>query len=266
MLNKILLVIAILVSLGTAYVGYENHNKFVQTKDTLAATEATLKETQGILAKTQEDLKTTQETLAATEATLEKTQGELATTKTNLEKTTADLVTANQDLQKQRDEVARLTNELDAKIQEIAEITKSISGDNGEDVDPGVNPVEELQTQLAEKDALIEQLRAKSAAEATELAELREREQARAEKRVRQGLEGKILAINPAWNFVVLNVGDRNGVVNNAELLIKRSGNLIGKVRITSVEPSTAIADIVANSVPSGVSIEPGDQVIYAAE
>ena len=74
-----------------------------------------------------------------------------------------------------------------------------------------------------------------------------------------------ILAVNPAWNFVVINLGDKNGVVNNAELLVKRGKLLVGKVRITSVEPSTSIADIVANSVPSGVTITPNDQVIYQA-
>ena len=61
------------------------------------------------------------------------------------------------------------------------------------------------------------------------------------------------------WGF-----GDRNGVVNNAEMLIKRGSQLIGKVRITSVEPSTSIADIVVNSLRSGLSVQPGDTVIYA--
>jgi cell shape-determining protein MreC len=82
---------------------------------------------------------------------------------------------------------------------------------------------------------------------------------------MRNGLEGRILAVNPAWNFVVLSLGDKNGVVSNAELLVKRGTQLIGKVRVTSVEPSTSIADIVANSVPEGATISPGDDVIYQA-
>jgi hypothetical protein len=52
-------------------------------------------------------------------------------------------------------------------------------------------------------------------------------------------------------------------VVNNAELLISRGGQLIGKVRITSVEPSTSVADIVVNSVRTGLTVQPGDTVIY---
>jgi hypothetical protein len=80
---------------------------------------------------------------------------------------------------------------------------------------------------------------------------------------MRTGLEGRILAVNQAWNFVVLSLGDRNGVIGNAEMLIKRGSQLIGKVRITSVEPSTSIADIIANSVRSGLTVQPGDTVIY---
>ncbi|MEO8206512.1 MAG: hypothetical protein ABI615_10050, partial [Chthoniobacterales bacterium] len=57
--------------------------------------------------------------------------------------------------------------------------------------------------------------------------------------------------------------GDRNGVISNTEMLIKRNNQLIGKVRITSVERTTSIADIVSNSVPKGVTVQPGDKVIY---
>jgi len=41
---------------------------------------------------------------------------------------------------------------------------------------------------------------------------------------------------------------------------------LIGRVRITSVERSSAVADIIANSVPKGITILPGDKVIYKGE
>jgi cell shape-determining protein MreC len=96
-----------------------------------------------------------------------------------------------------------------------------------------------------------------------QLASLQKEKEDRAHQKMRNGLSGRVLAVNPAWNFVVLSLGDKNGVVNNAELLVKRGSQFIGKVRVTSVEPSTSIADIVANSVPQGTTISPGDNVIY---
>jgi hypothetical protein len=78
------------------------------------------------------------------------------------------------------------------------------------------------------------------------------------------GVRGTVLAVNQAYNFVVLNLGGRQGVEPNAEMLIVRDGALIGKIRVSSVEPSTAIGDIITSSLDRGVQVQPGDIVIYA--
>ena len=80
----------------------------------------------------------------------------------------------------------------------------------------------------------------------------------------RAGVHGTVLAYNQAYNFVVLNLGARNGVEPNSEMLVLRDGTLIGKIRISSVEPATAIGDIITNSLARGVQVQPGDNVIYA--
>lgn len=80
----------------------------------------------------------------------------------------------------------------------------------------------------------------------------------------RAGVHGSVLAYNQAYNFVVLNLGARNGVEPNSEMLVLRDGTLIGKIRVSSVEPATAIGDIITNSLARGVQVQPGDSVIYA--
>ena len=80
----------------------------------------------------------------------------------------------------------------------------------------------------------------------------------------RTGLRGTILAVNQAYNFVVLNLGTRHGVESNAEMLVLRDGALVGKIRISSVEPATAIGDIISGSLARGAQIQSGDNVIYA--
>jgi len=79
----------------------------------------------------------------------------------------------------------------------------------------------------------------------------------------RTGLRGTVLAVNQAYNFVVLNLGARHGVESNAEMLVLRDGALVGKIRISSVEPATAIGDIISNSLARGAQLQPGDSVIY---
>ena len=80
----------------------------------------------------------------------------------------------------------------------------------------------------------------------------------------RAGVHGTVLAYNQAYNFVVLNLGARNGVEPNSEMLVLRDGTLIGKIRISSVEPATAIGDIMNKSLARGDGVQPGDSVIYA--
>jgi hypothetical protein len=80
----------------------------------------------------------------------------------------------------------------------------------------------------------------------------------------RIGVRGTVLAVNQAYNFVVLNLGARQGLEANSEMLVLREGTLIGKIRISSVEPATAIGDIISSSLARGVQVQPGDTVIYA--
>jgi hypothetical protein len=78
------------------------------------------------------------------------------------------------------------------------------------------------------------------------------------------GIRGTVLAVNQAYNFVVLSLGGRQGVEPNSEMLVLRGGSFIGKIRISSVEPATAIGDIVTSSLARGVQVQPGDIVVYA--
>ena len=78
------------------------------------------------------------------------------------------------------------------------------------------------------------------------------------------GIRGTVLAVNQAYNFVVLSLGARQGVEPNSEMLVLRGGAFIGKIRISSVEPATAIGDIITSSLARGVQVQPGDIVVYA--
>jgi len=75
-------------------------------------------------------------------------------------------------------------------------------------------------------------------------------------------IRGTVLVVNHPYNFVVLNLGERQGVEANTEMLILRGGATIGKIRISSVETATAIGDIVRNSLARGVQVQPGDTVV----
>jgi cell shape-determining protein MreC len=58
-------------------------------------------------------------------------------------------------------------------------------------------------------------------------------------------LRGRILVVDPKWDFVVLNIGDEQGVKEDGELLVSRDGKLVAKVIVRSVQNKRCIANIV---------------------
>jgi hypothetical protein len=188
-------------------------------------------------------------------------------------------------------EKADLKGKLDASQQEIAALGQRAAGmeTNSNPSVPGASvpadnaqsgdlqsQVDDLRRQLdgaeKEKALLAEKLqdtqRPAQVKEASKAETRKKRETASVQRQGssshRAGVHGTVLAYNQAYNFVVLNLGARNGVEPNSEMLVLRDGTLIGKIRISSVEPATAIGDIMTNSLARGVQVQPGDSVIYA--
>ena len=60
-----------------------------------------------------------------------------------------------------------------------------------------------------------------------------------------EGLKGTVTAVDPKWEFVVLNVGLADGVLEHGELLINRDGKLVAKVKVTVVQRDRCIANLV---------------------
>ncbi|HEY4281959.1 MAG TPA: hypothetical protein VGM62_02770 [Chthoniobacterales bacterium] len=136
---------------------------------------------------------------------------------------------------------------------------------------PGAPSLQELQAQLDEARHQLESAERENAFLSEKIHSAQDRTSQFEEERKRRGpttnkagVRGTVLAVNQAYNFVVLNLGGRHGVEPNAEMLVIRDGTVIGKIRVSSVEPSTAIGDIITSTLARGVQVQPGDIVVYA--
>jgi hypothetical protein len=170
-------------------------------------------------------------------------------------------------------EKADLQTKLQANQTEIASLQKKIEETGGKPLEnPGAASPAELQAQLDDARRQLESAERENAFLSDKMRGTQERSgQLEEEKKRRReavgakpGVRGTVLAVNQAYNFVVLNLGGRQGVEPNAEMLVLRDGTVIGKIRVSSVEPSTAIGDIITSSLERGVQVQPGDIVIYA--
>jgi len=61
------------------------------------------------------------------------------------------------------------------------------------------------------------------------------------------GLEGKVLAADPKYDFVVLDVGSAQGVQEKGTVLVNRNSKLVAKAKIARVQQNRSIANILPN-------------------
>ncbi len=74
-------------------------------------------------------------------------------------------------------------------------------------------------------------------------------------------LKTTIKTVYSTWGFVTLNGGDVQGVVPGSTLDVIRDGEVVAKLKVTTVEPNRAAADILTESVDSEIYLRSGDVV-----
>ena len=266
-MTKALLAACIALSLGAAVLGYLNRSTLLDTRTKLEDTSNQLAGTQKKLEAANKDIEGKKTEIASLNSEKEKLTADLGEANTNLQSARTELTAANEKattLQSEVDEKTAKVTELEAKVAE--QETQLAGGGGTPGAAGGGADLTALQTELAETKTLLTAANDKNTGLEAQVSELKRKEEARQKSQMRQGLQGTVLAVNQAWNFVVLSIGDRQGVVPNAEMLVQRGSQLLGKVRVTSVEPSTSVADILTRTVPRGFTVVPGDTVIYSAQ
>jgi hypothetical protein len=218
--------------------------------------------------QTAEQLRASQEReLKGREAAAAAAQAKFGDTQNKVASTEAELLKAQTE-----------KNELQAKLRanetEIAELRKRIENAESKPVagaPPATTSAAELQAQLNDARKQLDAAEREKVLLSDQMKITQERstqlETAKAHRPAsggKPGIRGTVLAVNQAYNFVVLSLGGRQGVEPNSEMLVLRGGSFIGKIRISSVEPATAIGDIISSSLARGVQVQPGDIVVYA--
>ncbi len=247
MLVRILLVISILLSLAGGGIGYLLNQQKTDALNGKAAAEQQLATTKTALTKAQGDLKQAQ-------STLDDTKGQLTTTQQSLEQTKRDLSAAQDkatDLEgKVRDAQTKATA-AQAQLDDAKRVANQQSD--------AVKAAQAKADALDKDKRMAEDARDKQKAEVDRLNDILKRRQT---GDMPPGITGKIVSVNRNWNFVVLNIGDRQGVVENGELIVSRNKAVIGRVRVTSTTGNTAVADILVDSIKDpNVQFQPGDDV-----
>jgi hypothetical protein len=76
-------------------------------------------------------------------------------------------------------------------------------------------------------------------------------------------LRGKVLVSDPKWDFVIVDVGEDQGVFEKGEMLVSRNGKLVAKLSVRSVEKNRCIANVLPGWKIGDVM--EGDQILPAS-
>jgi hypothetical protein len=240
-----------------AIFGALNVAKVKTLRSTVADAVAASDSTEHDRAKREKELKARESAIAAEQAKLGEREGKTGAAES------------------QFTQILNEKTQLEAKLQdkdaEILALQKQIEEKHPSSVNPGAPSTVELQAQLDDARQQLDGAEREKSLLSEKLQSVRERSSQLEDEKKRRavahgkvGVRGTVLAVNQAYNFVVLNLGGRNGVEAHSEMLVVRDGTFIGKIRISSVEPATAIGDIITSTLARGVQVQPGDIVIYA--
>jgi cell shape-determining protein MreC len=228
------------------------------------------------LVQVRQVITTTRDTLNTTSNTLVTTQSELSDTKQELEKTSNDLKSTQQTLETTKNERDRLRGENDSLSKQTRTLQQNLQKTSQERDAAQAEvaawkalgiPVDQVKVIIATARRLQEDLDI-AREENKVLSKERERLQNKLNTILIEdykvplplGLKGVVLVADPKWDFVVLDVGEDHGVLEDGELLVNRDGRLVAKVRVRSVQKDRSIANVVPGWKLGDVM--EGDQVI----
>lgn len=184
------------------------------------------------LDKTRADLARTQQERDEARQEAETLRGDLDAARGELERKSIELVRAQSRAQQLEQDKARLQTEVESLNTKLVQAEEEIR---------------DLQDQVATRDNTIQDLMAKYGETPMNVA--------------LKGLTGRVLLVNPYWNFVVIDVGGRAGLAPNAEMLVHREDKLVGRIRLTNVTPSLSVGEVLTEWEVS--PIREGDYVLY---
>lgn len=197
---------------------------------------------------TQRDGRVTAETnLASTKKELAKTKNDLTQTQTQLADTTSERDKAVETAAKQvkraddlSEKLTKATQQRDDAQNELA--SYKAAGFTPEQVAKLSKTIKDAQEEIA---ALNEEKMLLSRKLTRTLSRLAIYEGTNVDIVLRADLKGKIVVVDPKWDFVVLDIGDNQGVVQDGEMLVSRDGKLVAKVIVRTVEKDRSIANVV---------------------
>ncbi len=122
-----------------------------------------------------------------------------------------------------------------------------------------------LTTEIEEGNAKLSNLKQTKADTQASIAVNEERVEFETTGKSQPFLKTTVKTVYSTWGFVTLNGGEIQGVVPGSTLAVIRGDEVVAKLKVTTVEPNRAAADILRETLGAEVFLRAGDKVVPIA-
>ena len=196
-----------------------------------------------------------------TRMNLEQTRTELAQTKDTLKTTEDNLMAARKEIKDKADTIATQKADITQKTESIAKLEGEKESLTAK-TEQQATKIGELSDKLSDRENQLEATKTfvKRLEKQIKQYEMGKGDETNA---LPPGLYGQILAVNPTWNFVVIDILPDSALMPMIDLVIQRDSKLIGKVHITEVfrDHNFAVGEVLSDWRQAPV--DKGDYVFY---
>jgi len=165
----------------------------------------------------------------------------------------------SKDLESAKSDLESTNSKLKISSEKLAAYEEGLKGKKPDELFQEINDLSEKVKVSESEQKMLASAREKTEAELKKLREQVEMSKPGGTKSI--SLSGRILAVNPTWNFVILDLGKNDQVVEGLTMVIYRGEKMIGKIKTVTVDAQTSVADVMPGT--PATAIEVGDQVVY---
>jgi len=248
---RILLFATIALSLASASLAFLTRQKAEELAGNLKSTSQTVTETKSSASKLKEENKTAQSRIEELSKSTEEQKSQADKVAANLKESEAKGTKLEAEMAEKQKKVESLNRQLEealaaakpaapmpdpAQEQKLAKLT--------EDLEKTKQAAEAEQKRLMQKTVELE----------GKVAQLTAKNKAAngggpaggggGNAGTKKAVSGTVVAVNEGWNFVVVDLGDRNGVTPETQLAVQRKGKVVANLKVTEVRPKHVSAGV----------------------
>jgi len=211
------------------------------------------------VSKAGENWGTTSEELKSTKTSLEKTKSDLTDAQAKNQELSLKAEKLDKDLSTTKNDLESTNSKLKVTQEQLQTYTDELKGKKPSDLFTEIGDLSEKVKVAESENKILVSSKEKMEAELKKLREAEELRRPGGTKSI--SLSGKIVAVNPTWNFVILDLGKNDQLVEGLSMVIYRGEKMIGKAKVVTVDATTSVADLLPGTPAQ--AIEVGDQIIY---